>query len=74
MTGPKNIAASVKARLQIAAKKRGEEFNLLFVRYGIERLLYRMSVSKHAEAFLLKGAMLLAVSFDTKLRAFLTAN
>lgn len=55
---PRNIAASVKARLQIIAKERGEDFNLLFLRYGIERLLYRLSVSQYAAKFLLKGAML----------------
>jgi hypothetical protein len=55
---PTNIAASVKARLITAAKERGEEYNLLFMRYGIERLLYRLSVSAYADKFLLKGAML----------------
>ena len=43
MNGPKNIAASVKARLQNVAVKRGEDFNLLLLRYGIERLLFRLS-------------------------------
>ena len=28
MNGPKNIAASVKARLQNVASKRGDDFNL----------------------------------------------
>ena len=55
---PRDISASVKARLQNTAKKRGEEYNLLYLRYGIERLLYRLSVSKYADKFLLKGAML----------------
>jgi hypothetical protein len=36
---PRNIAASVKTRLQMIARERGEEFNLRFLRYGIERLL-----------------------------------
>jgi hypothetical protein len=40
MTAPKNLAASVKARLQNVATQRGESFNLLLTRYGIERLLY----------------------------------
>lgn len=35
---PKNLAASVKARLQNEAARRGEEFNLLLLRYGVERL------------------------------------
>ena len=61
MNGPKNIAASVKARLQNVAVKRGEDFNLLLLRYGIERLLFRLSQSPYADRFLLKGAMLFVV-------------
>lgn len=61
MSAPKNIAASVKARLQNVAGKRGEDFNLLLLRYGIERLLFRLSQSPYADRFLLKGAMLFVV-------------
>ena len=61
MSGPKNIAASVKARLQNAANKRGEDFNLLLLRYGIERVLFRLSQSLYADRFVLKGAMLFVV-------------
>lgn len=61
MTAPKNIAASVKARLQNAASKRGEDFNLVLLRYGIERLLFRLSQSPHRDHFLLKGAMLFVI-------------
>lgn len=42
-------------------KERGEDFNLVLTRYGLERLLYRLSQSKHASDFVLKGAMLFAV-------------
>ena len=61
MNAPKNISASVKARLQNVAAIRGEDFNLLLLRYGIERLLFRLSQSPHADRFLLKGAMLFVV-------------
>jgi hypothetical protein len=61
MSAPKNIAASVKARLQNVANKRGDDFNLLLLRYGIERLLFRLSQSSDADKFLLKGAMLFVV-------------
>lgn len=61
MNGPKNIAASVKARLQNVASKRDDDFNLLLLRYGIERLLFRLSQSPYADRFLLKGAMLFVV-------------
>ena len=61
MNAPKNISASVKSRLQNVAATRGEDFNLLLLRYGIERLLFRLSQSPHADQFLLKGAMLFVV-------------
>ena len=61
MSTPKNISVSVKARLQNVAATRGEDFNLLLLRYGIERLLFRLSQSPHADRFLLKGAMLFVV-------------
>jgi hypothetical protein len=64
MSASKNIAASVKARLQNVAGKRGEDFNLLLLRYGIERLLFRLSQSPYAGRFLLKGAMLFVVWDD----------
>ncbi|MFV2070071.1 MAG: hypothetical protein ACC645_24155 [Pirellulales bacterium] len=53
-----NVSASVKQRLLNLARERGEEFNLVLIRYGIERFLYRLSQSAHADAFVLKGAML----------------
>lgn len=58
---PKNLAASVKARLQNEAARRGDDFNLLLLRYGIERLLFRLSQSAYADRFLLKGSMLFVV-------------
>jgi hypothetical protein len=61
MTAPKNLAASVKARLLAVAERRDESFNQLMVRFGVERLLYRLSQSRHADKFLLKGAMLFAL-------------
>jgi hypothetical protein len=54
----RNTAASVKQRLLNLARERGEDFNFLLIRYGVERLLYRLDQSKHAEEFVLKGAML----------------
>lgn len=57
----KNLAASVRQRLLNVAKLRGDDFDLVLSRYALERLLYRMSVSPHAERFLLKGALLFMV-------------
>ena len=57
----KNFAASVHARLAQRRVKTGEEFNVLLVRFSLERLLYRLSRSLHREQFILKGAMLFAL-------------
>jgi predicted nucleotidyltransferase component of viral defense system len=54
----KNLAASVLARLAQRRAKTGEDFNVLLVRFALERLLYRLCRSPHREQFVLKGAML----------------
>jgi hypothetical protein len=59
-----NLAASVRARLLNLARKEGSDFNQVLVRYALERLLYRLSQSAHAEFFLLKGALLFALWYD----------
>jgi predicted nucleotidyltransferase component of viral defense system len=48
----------VRARLLDLSRTRGEDFQLVLTRYGLERLMYRLSQSDHAERFVLKGAML----------------
>jgi predicted nucleotidyltransferase component of viral defense system len=58
---PSNLPASVRARLQNLAKQRDIPFDLILARFAVERLLYRLSQSKHAHQFLLKGAMLFAI-------------
>lgn len=57
----KNLGASVRQRLLDLSKKRGDAFDLVLVRYALERLLYRLSVSEHGKRFLLKGALLFMV-------------
>ena len=59
--GEKNVAESIRQRLLNLAKKQGTEFTNVLIRYAIERLLYRLSVSEYADRFLLKGAMLLSL-------------
>ena len=54
-----NIGVSVRARLLNLAKQRNQPFELLLIRYTLERLLHRLSTSKHRERFALKGAMLM---------------
>ena len=61
MTKKKNPFASVKQRLLNVGKKSGEDFQLLLTRYAIERLLFRLAASEHANSFVLKGAMLFAL-------------
>ncbi|HZR74292.1 nucleotidyl transferase AbiEii/AbiGii toxin family protein [Bradyrhizobium sp.] len=63
-----NMGASVRARLLTLAKERNQPFDLLLTRYVLERLLYRLSISKHRDRFVLKGAMLLTAWFDDPLR------
>lgn len=58
---PKDVGASVRARLLRLARERGEDYQLLLTRYANERLLYRLSKSRHGKDFVLKGAALFAV-------------
>ncbi len=60
----KDIAASVRARLLHLAKAQGVDFNQVLVRFALERLLYRLSESAHADQFLLKGALLFTLWYD----------
>jgi len=60
----RNIPASIRARLLALKRGPGEDFQHILIRYGVERLLYRLSVSRHANRFILKGAMLLATWKD----------
>jgi len=55
---PTNLAASIRQRLLNLARQRKDEFQLVLIQYGVERLLYRLSRSPHADQFTLKGAML----------------
>jgi predicted nucleotidyltransferase component of viral defense system len=54
-----NVSASVRQRLLNLATERKEDFGLVLTRYGLERFLYRLSISPHRDAFVLKGALLL---------------
>ena len=60
----RHSAASIRARLKNHADATRQDFNQILTRYGLERLVYRLSVSPHAQKFLLKGALLFALWFD----------
>ena len=63
-----NLAASIRARLLALAKQHGYDYNLVLNRFGLERLLYRLSTSAYADRFLLKGAMLFSLWYDDPYR------
>lgn len=45
----RNVAASVRARLLNLARATGQDFNFILIRYALERLLYRLSISAYAD-------------------------
>ena len=57
----RNVPHSVAVRLLQLARARAEDYEYLLLRYGAERLLYRLSRSDAADRFLLKGASLFLV-------------
>ena len=64
----KNIAASVHQRLLNKAKESSRPFNELLQYFAIERFIYRLSRSPHADKFILKGALMLAAWYGTASR------
>jgi predicted nucleotidyltransferase component of viral defense system len=63
-----NVGASVRARLLNLSQQRNEPFELPLTQYALERLLYRLSISKYKDKFVLKGAMLLRHWLDDPYR------
>ena len=57
--GAKNVTASVLARLRTDSKTSGATFQQVLQLYAMERFLYRISKSEHAQNVILKGALLL---------------
>ena len=64
-----DLAASVRARLLNIAKTEGSDFNQVLVRFALERILYRLTRSPHADRFVLKGALLFTLWYDMPHRA-----
>lgn len=56
----KNPAASIRTRLLAHARAQEDDFQRVLTRYGIERLLFRLSRTEAGNRFVLKGAMLFA--------------
>lgn len=57
----KNVEASVRAKLQNKAKETYRPFAEVLQYYAMERFLYRLSQSRYAEQFILKGALMFTV-------------
>jgi predicted nucleotidyltransferase component of viral defense system len=64
-----NNVASVRARLKNAADKEQKPFDFVLMLYFIERFLYRLSISKYSNQFILKGGLLLYTIMNEKARA-----
>lgn len=56
--GPKNLPASVRARLLAKARDMGDDYQRVLNRFAMERFLYRMGTSDQRDRLVLKGANL----------------
>ena len=62
MANSKNTSpASVRQRLLNLAREKGQVFDVVLVTYGLERLMYRLSISEHRDSFVLKGGLLVTL-------------
>ena len=59
--GTKNVAASVRQQLLNRARASDRPFNELLQHFAMERFLYRLATSPHADRFVLKGALMMRV-------------
>jgi predicted nucleotidyltransferase component of viral defense system len=64
----KNITASILQRLKNYSQAQREDHGLTLSNYAIERFLYRLSISKYTEEFVLKGAQLFRIWTDKSYR------
>ncbi len=67
----KDMAASVRDRLLKKARETNRPFQELLQYYAMERFLYRLSQSPHADRFILKGALMLVVWKASRFRSTL---
>jgi predicted nucleotidyltransferase component of viral defense system len=63
-----NIETSILQRLKNYSEAQREDRNLTLCNYAIERFLYRLSISKYASQFVLKGAQLFRLWHKTPYR------
>jgi len=65
----KNLPASIRQKLLNLAQERNDDFGLVLTKYGLERMLFRLSRSKHRDTFILKGALLFELWTKERYRA-----
>lgn len=56
-----NKAASIRQLLLNHARKNEQDFMVILVAYGLERLIYRLSISAYRNRYILKGGMLVTL-------------
>lgn len=65
----KNLPASIRQKLLTLAQERNDDFGLVLTKYGLERVLFRLSKSKYRDMFILKGALLFELWTRERYRA-----
>jgi len=65
---PKSLPASVPQKLANLARERNVDFGLILVKYGLERILFRLSRSRHRDDLILKGAPLFELWTERRCR------
>jgi predicted nucleotidyltransferase component of viral defense system len=65
---PNNLPASVRQKLANLARERNVDFGLILIKYGLERILFRLSRSRHRDVFILKGALLFELWTEQRCR------
>ena len=65
---PKNLPASVRQKLANLARERNVDFGLILVKHRLERILFRLSRSRHRDDFILKGALLFELWTEQRYR------
>lgn len=61
-------AASIKQKLLNIARRSERPYDVVLVRFALERLLYRLSISAERDRFILKGGMLVTLWIEGGLR------
>ena len=61
-----SIQDSIKAKLKNRAIEDNRTFQEILTIYGLERMLYRLSISKYASTYILKGGILLYAMYQGK--------